>query len=67
MTTEAGPERDSPIGDDAPALADRKGDVTVAVTPQQLAFLALIAGVILVVLRRIIGRARAGRRIDTDA
>jgi hypothetical protein len=39
-----------------PTLPDVGGDVTVALTPRQLAFLALIAALILAVLRRAFGR-----------
>jgi hypothetical protein len=40
------------------SLPDAAGDVTVALTPRQLAFLALIAALILAVLRRLFGRRR---------
>jgi hypothetical protein len=43
------------------APPDALGDVTVALTPRQLAFLALIAAVILAILRRVLGRVRSGR------
>jgi hypothetical protein len=41
------------------APADALGDVTVAITPRQLAFLALIAAAILAILRRVAGRNRS--------
>jgi hypothetical protein len=40
-------------------LPDRRGDVTVALTPRDLAFMALIAAVILAILRRVIRGARS--------
>jgi predicted trehalose synthase len=49
-TTEAEPETSE--------LPDRAGDVTVAVTPRQLASMVLIAAVILAILRRVSGRRR---------
>jgi len=46
-------------------LPDRAGDVRVAVTPRQMAFLALIAGVILAILRRVF--SRRGKNTTPDA
>jgi hypothetical protein len=66
MTTEVEPETERPIKDDPPARPTRAADVAVAVTPRQLAFLALIAGLILALLRRVTGRRRRDRPTDTE-
>jgi hypothetical protein len=50
-----------PIAVFAPApLPDRLGDVSPALTPRQLAFMAVIAAVILAVIRRLFGGRRKG-------
>jgi hypothetical protein len=41
-----------------PVLPDRAGDVSAAINPRQLAFFALIAALIVAVLRRLLGRRR---------
>ena len=51
-----------PIAVFAPApLPDRIGDVSPALTPRQLAFMAVVAAVILAVVRRLVGRGRGSR------
>ena len=60
----ARPNGDNSDPDARPATAllpDSAGDVRVAYSPQQLAFLALIAAIILAILRRLVGRrSRSG-------
>jgi len=65
MTRSTG-ESETAIPEGRIELPDRAGDVRVAVTPRQMAFLALIAGVILVGLRRLSGRGR-GKNTTPDA
>jgi hypothetical protein len=47
-------------------LSDRAGDVTPAVTPRQMAFMALIAGIILAILRRVFAGRRRGKQANPD-
>jgi hypothetical protein len=66
MTTqEADPE--TGLTEQPNELADHAGDVSPAVTPRQMAFMALIAGVILAILRRVFAGRRRGKRANSDA
>ena len=49
-----------PAADDERAEGSGLGDATVTLTPGQLAFLALIAAVILAILSRLLGRRGSG-------